>query len=589
MPRALACLALVCLLLCSACAPFNKVAQDYLRLPQDAAPTAVFAGAKVDPAAENWTFADIRFVMPDVDKLIRRADTLLARVQAGKNLEKQLKNFESLSRAYESAYSMCAYAYIRYCQNMAEEIWQERYIELSDQLNELNYRLVDIAVALIAAEQSGALTLPWSAARKQAFVREDGLNAPSVIEDMRQELKLVATYDKLGSGLTVSFEGRDWSYAQITEETQLPYGEYAALCDLYDGEYAQRAAALFLELMALRGGMAEKLGYESYTAYRYDCYRRDYTPEDITALCAAVKTHLVPLYRTYTVKFSNDLYYLYGASFSQAHSLARIQTAITQTAPELAEAWGYMRQHELYDLNLDTGKLGGSYTIYLSDYHAPFLYSHWDDSATIVGTVIHEFGHFANNYYNPRFGVNAGESLDLCEVDSQGFEMLMMGTYDTIFNRHAGAAQINELLDALYSVIAGCMEDEFQQRVYAAKDITAAEMNRIYQELAAEYGLAELYGIEGTSWTHIPHHFRSPLYYISYAASMLAALQIWELAQQDRADATAAYLNILKREPYAAFRETLAKNGLGTPMRPESVAELAETLTNYFNIQELYG
>ncbi|MCL2695223.1 MAG: hypothetical protein FWE69_02735 [Clostridiales bacterium] len=535
---------LALLLLFCSCVPLQRVAEDWLRQPS----VADCAGT------DDWVFSDITFTMPDVDKLIRRAEILLRRVQSGRQPEKQRQAFEELCQAYESAHSACAYAYIRYCQDMREDVWQARYIALSGGLNELHYKLVDIAVALIAAEQAGALTLPWNKQYKQGFVNESTLGSPEVLGDMERELALVNAYDRLGTG-------RD---------------------DLDEGEFARQAGALFSELRDLRLGIAEKLGYESYAAYRYDCYRRDYSTEEITALCAAVKTFLVPLCREYTIRYAGELYNLYTAEFVQSFTMARLQTAIAQTVPALSPAWDYMMKHELYDLVWDDHKLGGSYTIYLSDRHAPFLYSHWDGSATVVGTVIHEFGHFSNSYFNPSAGLNAGECLDLCEVDSQGFELLMMGMYDTVFTRYAKAARVGALLDGLYSVVAGCMEDEFAQRVYAAGELTVPEVNDMYRELGFAYGLSELYGAEGTGWTYIPHHFQSPLYYISYATSMLAALRIWELAQQDRQAATTAYLNILNREPYSNFQEILAANGLGNPIDPAGVEQLAQVLKEYF-------
>jgi oligoendopeptidase F len=55
--------------------------------------------------------------------------------------------------------------------------------------------------------------------------------------------------------------------------------------------------------------------------------------------------------------------------------------------------------------------------------------------------------------------------------------------------------------------------------------MTLSEMNASYHELAVEYGLDEEYGYTGTEWVLISHTFQTPLYYISYAVSMVPALE----------------------------------------------------------------
>ena len=191
------------------------------------------------------------------------------------------------------------------------------------------------------------------------------------------------------------------------------------------------------------------------------------------------------------------------------------------------------------------------------------------------------FGHFASYYHNAEVGYSAGDSLDLAEVDAQALVLLLFGDYERFYGGLADEARVSALIDAMYSLLSGCMEDEFQQRVYAAPGMTLEEMNALYARLAREYGLDQVYGYRGTEWALITHTFQTPLYYISYAASMVPALELFDLAQSDPGAAKAAYFSILMRDPYASLGDVLAQNGLAPVFSESTVAKIAGILRQY--------
>lgn len=536
---------------------------------------------------EAWVFSDLPFTKSDTGGLIARAEKLLAKLEKGGASKEDVSAFEALEAEFATAYSRCAQAYVLRCQDMTNAAWDSAYTDLENDLNEADALLTSIAATLLLAEGSDFLT-GWSTQKKELYQRASKLCAPVITEDLKRETALVNAYDKLESGFTVRYAEQEWTIADILATDALSYSELLALLDMYQSEFNKAAGSIFYELVLLRREMAQKMGYESYAQYRYDAYRRDYTPAEADALCTAVKQLFVPLYSALVKQYVNDLNYLYGAKFSQSLYWERIQSAVAQAFPQLVPAWTYMEDHELFDLRVEQNKRAGSYTTYISEYQAPFLYTHWNDSAASVGTVIHEFGHFANSYFSRAQTEMSADSLDLCEVDSQGLELLLLPYYDTVYGRHAQAAAIGNLTDALFAVISGCMEDEFERKVYDASDpMTLAEMNGLYADLARQYGLADLYGYTGTEWMEIPHHYQAPFYYISYATSMLAALGLWETAQGNLPAAQAAYLEILQRKPYATFRKTLIIAGQCDPISPARVQELANCLE--MTLQETAG
>ncbi|HPR40417.1 MAG TPA: hypothetical protein PKV62_05325, partial [Oscillospiraceae bacterium] len=145
----------------------------------------------------------------------------------------------------------------------------------------------------------------------------------------------------------------------------------------------------------------------------------------------------------------------------------------------------------------------------------------------------------------------------------------------------ADAARMEEMLNVLHAILSGCMEDEFQQRLYENPDMTLDEINALYYQLAQEYGLAAIYHYSPEEWVFITHTFESPFYYISYAASMVPSAEIFFLSQEDEDGAVEIYEEILGRENGEGFLELLARENLGDPFDPETLATLESQIRSY--------
>ncbi len=80
----------------------------------------------------------------------------------------------------------------------------------------------------------------------------------------------------------------------------------------------------------------------------------------------------------------------------------------------------------------------------------------------------------------------------------------------------------------------------------------------------------------------IHHTFQAPLYYISYATSLAAALEIWELSERDPQAAIDQYLRVQQYSTYEPFQATLEACGLSSPFEEGMIESLAQQLTAYF-------
>ncbi|MDD3400096.1 MAG: M3 family metallopeptidase [Eubacteriales bacterium] len=521
-------------------------------------------------------FNDMEFVYPDVDAFIADIEALQTDIDAGLDRNECLTRYEALCDRYDQMDSLYSLAYIRYTIDISDEAMKKNQEDLSNDLTDIEWRLVDVGVSLV---DDPTLSNAFSSDYVDSLRLADGLNDESIQSLVERETKLVSDYDELNTNFTIKVNGQEYDI-----DTALGNEDYNIRYQ-FSSEFNQRAGEIFLELVSIRNEMAQTLGYDNYAQYRYDCYDRDYTLEEAKALAADVKKYIVPLYEEMifghlqTYIFSFDL-----ASVELDPSLAAIQSTLEKTFPELMEAWDYMIKYDLCSFEEGDNKLPGSYSTLIGQYNAPFLYTHWDGDAGTISTIFHEFGHYSNFYFNPESGWNTGGSLDLAEVDSQGLELMMLQYSSELYGAESSdAMRLSAILSAMYSLMSACMEDEFQQYVYANPNSTLEELNAEYYRLATEYNFVYLYGYDGTEWSFIPHHVQSPMYYISYGTSMLGALQVWEYSLDDYQGAHDIYMQISARPHYSYLREVLTNAGLKDPFSKGVVEELANTMRNYLS------
>ena len=65
-----------------------------------------------------------------------------------------------------------------------------------------------------------------------------------------------------------------------------------------------------------------------------------------------------------------------------------------------------------------------------------------------------------------------GYSVDVCEVQSQGLEMLVNQYAGDMFGEGAEAFEFETVTDMLYVIIMSCMLQEFEEAVYMDPDMS---------------------------------------------------------------------------------------------------------------------
>ena len=249
----------------------------------------------------------------------------------------------------------------------------------------------------------------------------------------------------------------------------------------------------------------------------------------------------------------------------------------------IAEAYEFMNDYDLWDVEVRANKAETSFQNYLEEYDAPFLFLDAGGSMEDLMNLTHEFGHYVDAYAN----YNASESVDVSETFSQAMEYLMPCYLEGIL----GDAQLEELYrikmqDTLELYVQQASFADFEHIVYNTDpdELSADFLNDLQLRLAREYGYYDGYSDDyyAKSWIDISHFFESPFYVIAYPVSNDIAMQIYELEQQESGAGLEKYLEILPRQ-YDGLIDTVTAGGLESPFAPGRLEKVAQDLREWLD------
>lgn len=457
-------------------------------------------------------YADMHWHIYDTGEFNAKADRLSITPDGGEAAEL----YEWLVTEYTKAYTLDNLAYIDFYAHPSDETISSACQTLDAAVN----GMLDTLCTAVADALDGAAGDDFA-----AYLGEDRASAFTGYDEQTDREREIA---ERVSELTLQYNALIMESLDLDEETEQIGGLYRELIDLHNEE-------------------AQLAGYDSYADYAYEMnYGRDFTPDDAAALCEAVKPYAK---KYFTSLYTNEATYTdftVNTDYSAQELVAMIERFMPRLSPAAAEAAGYMKRHGLYYMDSADRISDMGFTMTLDYYNAPFIYLALYGNEYDMQSMFHEFGHYYDAYVNPVPDVllSVG-SLDIFEIHSTGMEALSTGWYEDIYGEEADLARIRFLDNALYTVFTGCMFDEFQREVYADPSLTPEQISQTYTSVARSYGL-RTYSEDATHyWMQVNHNFESPFYYISYAVSMLASLQIYEMAENDWAQAADFYNDLV--------------------------------------------
>lgn len=488
----------------------------------------------------------------NLEKNISKLDILVKQKGAGKRISSLVNDSLNTLEEVQNAHTLAMIGYDRNCNDENEKKFQEASeisVRAAELISEVIYCVYDSDYKEILGDIFGDVELALAFALPEDDDISDLLNKELELEN---------------------------KYSEISDDRDA-------------------CANLFLELLLVRNEIAHKYGYDNYADYANEIvYGREYTDSEIAEFYSSVVKYISPIYenawKSLFMTYSDDM------PMSEDDVLLNARAIIKNINPELGEGYEYLIANNLYDIRISDKKnpVSGSYTALLPKANVPFLFlnpedSYEEDGVLTVMSLIHEFGHFSSMLHTPDTGIPyesllVSPCIDTTEIHSQGLEVLAERYYGRVFGSNAPSARYYMLTSICASILDGCLMNEWQETVYKMENPTLDKINDAFSELGEKYyGFKCSHDEEMDMWTAIPHNYKMPMYYISYALSGVTALGIYSDSITDYEGAVDTYMQISGEGIYQPFSEVSRDCGLKDIYDEDIISTIA------YNIKKVYA
>lgn len=519
------------------------------------------------------TFDEMKELSYEEDKLYGDIDEITGLAEAAESGKAQegervLALYAEIMDEVTRAQTCYTLAQIRYYQNVLDEENAARQQELLEDVMDMQDKAYSALAKVCRSPYKDVMETVLQASVVQELAEYEEMTEEEK-EFYLKENSLTQEYEQAAQeDYCFTYEGEEWSFARFMEECDRL--DQDAYIEIYQGLYREKNSVLgeiYLELLQLRNESARMEGYDNYAEYAYDAlYVRDYSLEDVKDLFQEIKKGVVPaLYDAREIYYSTDFSALYALPETTAKDrFEKVSVYLEEIDPELAECFDYMERYELYDMDPGEGKADTGFTVALPYYNDAFIFDSPYGNYYDYTTAIHEFGHYNYMFHNTEDILTQQSNIDLNEIHSQGLEMLYYDYAGGLLSGEAGELfRFMEVYQMAENTVQAALVSEFEIRVYENPGMTLEDMNRLYYNLSAKYGIYYNEAVtEVYSWVDIPHIFNSPCYYIGYSTSAFSSLDLLTLSEENRNQAVEKYMELTTLPTYAPYCAAVEYVGL---------------------------
>ena len=491
----------------------------------------------------------------------------LEKLAADGDADKAIKKYDELYADIEELDTLYAVVYVMYSTDVTNDYYSKEQLYTAEEYEKCGDRLCEVCKSITEGPCAEAFRKHVGNDAFNEFADYEVLTKRQK-EIIKEETGLVDEYYDIidaSEKTTYSYNDEDWTFDMITgaEGEELSVSDYEGYVDVYDGlleKINAKAGPIYLKLVDLRTEFAKEAGYDNYAAYAdIEEYNRDYTEAEVRQLHKDVKK----IAKTYF-----DNYYSSGEMNSSMPDMTEKKlldnlVKYSELVDDMAGASAQQLTGEkLIAMGDEPGRQDGAFTTYIRKAGCPFISMSLGGDQDFI-TLSHEFGHFVE-YNNERQKniLTDKDNIDLAEIASNGLQGLMTCFYDNIYKGQADIAKKRTIGSLLENVIDGCVEDEFQRAVYKDPGMDLEDLNKLYAKTYAQYNTLAA-DDPGYAWVFISHDFESPMYYISYTVSALAALQIWNQSSKNFDTAVKTWEKFIAHGTYnQTYLDIVGKCGL---------------------------
>ena len=534
----------------------------------------------------RYSFEDLVYERPDFDKISAAIEEVRQMVQDGNTGAEILAAYEDLDELFYVLHNAYAIASLYSAMDTTDEYYSSEEELLTEKSSELQVLATKMEIEIYESEYRDTVFYDWTEEDFEYLRIAEKLYDDEYVA-LNTRLEAITTeYWNAQTETTVEYRGKAYHVDEL-EELNVSSSTYYQLLNEYYRKLNAVVGELYLELIGIEKKIAAKAGFDSYPEFSYVFeYERDYRVEDAAALSGAVKKYCTQLLEELYSGLSNAERRGLQNAFSGGNQLNErreyIEAYVREVSPDMLEAFQYLVEYRLSVLTDSPNSRGGAYTTYMPSYDIPFIYMQESGGFYDVTTFIHEFGHFYSDYLGGR-DTAYNMSLDTKEICSQANELLFLPYFGEFYKADTYSGIVKyQMINALSSLIDGCLYDEFQQYVYTHEISSVEELNEAYRKISRTYGFDDdYYYVDlGYVWVDVLHNFEVPMYYISYATSIVPALQIMELSLTDRTAAIQVYNSIVSSDPALSFSEVLTQAGLDDVFKEQTIVDVVNAIVD---------
>ncbi|MEO1669823.1 MAG: M3 family oligoendopeptidase [Cyanobacteria bacterium J06631_2] len=556
-------------------------------------------------------FADIQAEKPTIEQVTAEYEAInaaLDKAQTRIDKEKALQQWEDLRRRLDTWSAMTSL-------NFSQDTTNEAYQQAQSYSDRLKPKLTALEVAMkqrlldssdrpefesILGQQAFSL---WSA--------DVTTFEPAIESDLVQESELINQYVQLLASAEIKFRGETVNLSGIRQYTQDSDRQTRLEAEKARWNFFSQNQAklddIYDRLVKLRHQMAQKLGYESYTALGYKRMQRiDYNETDVANYRDEVVAKVVPLAQKIINQKASKLdldqvcfwdeavFDLQGNPKPQGDHdwmLQQAQQMFDAMHPELGSFFAMMVAGNFLDLKTRPGKAGGGFCTGFPSEGVPYIFANFNQTQGDVEVFTHEMGHAFQAWQSRNLPLidYLWPTLESCEIHSMSLEFLTWSQMERFFGDDADRFREIHLAQSILFLPYGCAVDHFQHLVYANPQATPQERNQMWQQMEARYLPWRHYGdleypAQGGLWQEKQHIYCAPFYYIDYTLALCCAMQFWVKAEADFDGALTEYIALCQRGGQAPFQSLTTSANLVSPFQPGSLANVVTKAQQFLGL-----
>jgi len=558
-------------------------------------------------------FTEMKIDTPDVHTLTQECNTIVSRMRDAASIDVVKAVIHEWDEMRKRINTWAALVHTHFSQDTSNEEYKkarDHADAISPAITEQEIRIKNTLLdhplrdQLEAAYGTQAFA-KWEADRKSFD--------PRIADDLVKESKLASEYTALKAQAKLEFRGETYNLSTIIKHHSVAdratrEASQRTQWDWY-AQHAEQLDSIFDQLVKLRHGMAQKLGFENFVPLGYLLkHRIDYGQKEVERFRAGIRDHIVPICQQLFKEQADrhgveQLMYWDEKVFDTKGNpvpagdhdwlMDRATEMFGEIGHGLGEFFAMIREHGLLDLKSRDGKAGGGFCTNFPSFNAPFIFANFNGTQNDARVFTHEVGHAFQKYMSkgqPLLDYQRATS-ETAEVHSMSLEYITWPWMDSFFGEAEGKRfRTIHLAQSLEFLPYGTAVDHFQHLIYEKPNATPDERAEMWQEMERTYLPWRNYGdlphvSRGRLWQGQLHIYRLPFYYIDYVLANVCALQFWVRSETDREEAMKAYTDLCARGGEAPFQELVRSAGLTSPFDEGCLKQVADHARDWLGAQ----